>query len=299
MSNRKARLVSMLALVTCALATQAQAATVYSLATDGTTLIRFDSATPGSITSVGSISGGTSRLDGLDFRPSDGLLYGYNHATGSVYTVNTSTGAVTLASALSTATNTNFTGIDFNPVADRLRIVTNTTQNLRVNVATGATIADTALAYAAADVNFGVSPLIIDAAYTNSTLGGAATTALYYVDYGTDTLVRTANANSGLLETVGTLGFDFDANTGFDIYSNGTTNSAFGAFRVAGVTSLYSIDLLTGAATSIGTIGTGNDFHYGLAFVPGNAVVNVPEPGSLALLSAAGLAALTVRRRKA
>jgi PEP-CTERM motif len=33
--------------------------------------------------------------------------------------------------------------------------------------------------------------------------------------------------------------------------------------------------------------------------VPGNPVVDVPEPGSLALLGAAGLAALSLRRRKA
>jgi hypothetical protein len=284
------------AVAACSLATQAQAALVYSLASDGTALVRFDSATPGAVTTVGPIAGATNRLDGMDFRPGDGLLYGYNHATGSAYTVDPNTGAVTFAAALSAPTNTNFLGIDFNPQADRLRIVTNSEQNLRVNLAGGATLVDGALAYAPADVNFGVDPSIIDAAYTNSSLGTAANTALYYIDYFTNSLVSTTNPNGGALNTVGLLGFDITADSGFDIYSDGSSNTAFAQFRVGGVNGLYSIDLATGAASLLGTIGhTGA--MYGLAVVPGSANV-VPESGSLALLGAAGLAALAMRRRR-
>lgn len=283
----------------CAMFTQAQAAVVYSLGSDGTELVRFDSATPASVTTVGTISGGPSRLDGLDFRPSNGLLYGYSDLTQRAYIVDTNTGAVTLAANLDIPTNTNFLGLDFNPVADRLRIVTNSEQNLRVNVGNGVSLVDTPLAYAAADANFGADPSIIDAAYTNSALGSAFSTRLYYLDYDINSLVTSSNPNAGLLSTVGLLGVDFDANAGFDIYTNNGTNSAFGALRVGGVTGLYSINLATGAASLVGAIGDGSDLFFGLAVVPGNPVSNVvSEPGSLALMTLAGLAALTIRRRQ-
>lgn len=124
--------------------------------------------------------------------------------------MNPNAGAVTLAAALSSATNTNFLGIDFNPVADRLRIVTNSDQNLRVNLAGGATTVDGTLAYVAGDPNVDVNPNIIDAAYTNSSLGVAASTVLYYLDYLTNSLVTTSNPNGGVMNTVGLLGFDID-----------------------------------------------------------------------------------------
>ncbi len=284
------------ALAVGALAPAAHAATVFSLASSGTQLIRFDSATPGSVTTVGAISGATTNLGGLDFRPADGLLYGYSNQTGTVYSVNISTGATTLVAAISAPTNTSFLGIDFNPVPDRLRIVTNTDQNLRVNLAGGATVVDGTLVYAAGDPNFGVSPGIIDAAYTNSDTDAATGTTLYYIDYFTNTLVSTANPNAGLLNTVGALGVDTDSNVGFDIFTDLGVNTAYAALRVSGVNGFYGINLATGAATLLGVVGNTIPM-YGLAVVPGRTAVPVPEPGSLALVGLAGLAAWGARRR--
>jgi Domain of unknown function (DUF4394)/PEP-CTERM motif len=283
------------ALAACVVAPAAQAATVYSLASGGSQLIRFDSASPGTVTTVGAITGaGSLGLDGLDFRPANGLLYGYSHQTGSVYTVNTGTGAATLVTAISAPTNTNVLGIDFNPVPDRLRIVTDSEQNLRVNVAGGATTVDGALAYAAGDPNFGVNPGIIDAAYTNSDTNAATGTTLYYIDYRTDTLVSTTSPNAGVLNTVGALGFDTNVNVGFDIFTDLGVNTAYATLNVGAANGFYGINLATGAATLLGAVGDTTAL-YGLAVVPGRNAV--PEPGSLALVGLAGLAAWGARRR--
>ena len=175
--------VAMIAAVAPALATP-----IYAIANDGRTFIRFDSASPNAVTVVGNFSGAISNLNSLDFRPADGFLYGYSDVTDSIYRVNLANGFTTLVSTSTTPTTTNLLGIDFNPVADRLRIVNVNDQNLRINVDTGAAIVDGTLAYAAADPNFGVNPTIIDAAYTNSDRDPATGTTLYYLDYALDIL---------------------------------------------------------------------------------------------------------------
>ena len=151
------KLISTMALA--ALASGAQAALVYSLASNGGSLIRFDSSSPGIVTTLGSISGAIGRLHGLDFRPADGLLYGYEANTSGIYGVNVNTGVTTLVSTSTIPVGTSSLGIDFNPTVDRLRIVTSADENRRINVATGVAIADGALAYAAGDVNAGSNPL--------------------------------------------------------------------------------------------------------------------------------------------
>ena len=276
-----------------ALAPGAQSAVVYSLADVGTSLIRFDSASPSAVTTVGAITGAATSLNGLDFRPSNGLLYGFQQSNSSIYTVDTATGATTFVSTSSTAITSPLMGIDFNPVPDRLRVVNDADQNLRINVATGGATVDTTLAYAAGDPNAGANPNIIDVGYTNSRLGIApATTQLFYIDYVLDTLVRTTNPNGGVLTTVGSLGVDTSSFAGFDIFTPaGGGNIAFASLQVGGIDRFYNIDLLTGAASLVGTIAARNLF--GLAVAP------VPEPGSLALVAAAGLAAFGVRRRGA
>jgi hypothetical protein len=142
-------------------------------------------------------------------------------------------------------------GVDFNPVPDRLRIVSDTGQNLRVNVDTGGVTVDGALAYAAGDTNAGQSPQIAAAGYTNAVAGRVATaTVLYDIDFAKDILVRQDPPNNGTLVTVGPLGVDFGSGSDLDIFSP-TLAYATNA------NSLYAINLTTGAATLVGAFPAG------------------------------------------
>jgi hypothetical protein len=207
------------------------AQTAYSIANDSRTLIRFDVATPGDVTVIGNFSGATTALSGMDFRPANGLLYGYNNVTNQIVTVNPETAQTTLVSVPATAANTQVLGLDFNPVADRLCIVTALRQNLRVNVDTGETIVDGLLAYALGDPSAIFTPSIVDAAYTNNDNDPATGTQLYYIDYNRDTLVTTTNPNAGVLNTGGPLNAFPSSITGFDIYTAGPgQNTAYASF---------------------------------------------------------------------
>ena len=257
-----------------------RAQTAYAIANNGNSLIKFDLATPGITTLVGNFSGAATSLDGIDFRPADGLLYGYGTTGNALVTINLNTAATTAALSPSIASTSDDLGIDFNPVADRLRLVNVNEQNLRINLA-GPTISDGALAYVAGDTNFGINPAINETAYTNSDLNPGTDTSLFYIDYGRDILVRTLNPNAGSLQTVGPLGVDTTSFTGFDILSDGLGGNTAYALLTApnGIASLYSVNLSTGTATSIGVISpAGGALPFGLAIQP---IQPIPEPGTL------------------
>ncbi len=208
---------------------------------------------------------------GIDFRPAEerDVLYVLTDQ-GRIYTA-TPNGQLTLLSTLDVTLNGMDFGVDFNPVPDRLRVVSDTNQNLRINVDTGATIVDGMLAYSPVDANFGVDPQIAGVAYINS-FDGATTTTLFGIDAGLNTLVIQSPPNEGVLRTVGPLGVDVEAVIGFDILT-GTTETAFAALRVEGTTGLYLIDLATGEATLVGIIGDGSSILVGLAVAPDNDTI--------------------------
>ncbi len=268
----------------------AQAAQIFAItSTNG--LLSFDSATPGTTSPVVPITGlqAGEGLVGIDFRPATNQLYGVG-STSTVYSINTGTGLATAAGPafVPALSGTSF-GVDFNPTVDRLRIVSNTGQNLRVNPITGAIAAtDTPLAFAPADVNAGRTPNVVGAAYTNN-FAGAATTTLYGIDSGLGILVTQNPPNAGTLNTVGPLGINPTGIAGFDI--SGADGTAFASLSVgAGAASLYKINLATGAATAVGTIGSG-------LTITDISVTPVPEPSAL-ILSGLGLTGLILWRRK-
>ena len=108
-------------------------------------LVSFRSETPSQLREIGVVSPlqtPDKSLVGIDFRVQDGQLYGVGNA-GGIYTIDTRTAAPTLVSQLSVPLDVNAKsfGVDFNPAADRLRIVSDTGQNLSHNVNAGGTTA--------------------------------------------------------------------------------------------------------------------------------------------------------------
>ena len=71
--------------------------------------------------------------------------------------------------------------VDFNPVADRLRVMGNDGTNLRVNVDDGKVTTDGSHKFAETDMHKGEKPNIVAGAYINS-VKGAKETALYNID---------------------------------------------------------------------------------------------------------------------
>jgi hypothetical protein len=124
---------------------------VFGLTSDGR-LVQFRADKPERTKNIGYIaglSGADSALVGIDFRVQDGKLYGVGNF-GGVYTIDTATAQATFVNALTVPlSGTNF-GVDFNPAADRLRIVSDTGQNLAHNVnAGGVTASNGMLTYTA------------------------------------------------------------------------------------------------------------------------------------------------------
>lgn len=287
--SRLARTIRTVVLGALGLALPAPAATLY-INTSANQLLSLDSATPGVILNSATITGLQlgETIAGIDFRPANGLLYGLGSAS-RLYTINPMTGTASFVATLSIPLAGNTFGVDFNPVADRLRVVSNTGQDLRINPADGVAIADGTLAYMAGDPNAGQTPGVVHAAYTNS-FAGAATTTLYDIDASRGVLAIQNPPNNGTLMTVGSLGINIGPNGGFDILSN--NSAAFAALQPAtgGPSSLYSLNLSNGSVTSLGLIGSG-------VVATGLAAAPVPEPGSMVLGSLGVLFVAAMRRR--
>lgn len=226
--------------------------------TTGNQLVRFNLGAPEVLLSSTAITGtvGNEDVIGLDSRPLMRELFGLG-AGSRLYRIDVATGVATQigVDAAFTLSGTSF-GVDFNPTVDRLRVVSDNGQNLRLNPITGGLAAnDTALAYAVGDVNAGQVPFVIGSGYTNS-VAGATVTTLYGIDTGRDALVIQNPPNAGLLNTVGGLGLDAQGPVGFDLANLGSGRELAYATLSDGVSSsLFAIDLATGAATRVGAIG--------------------------------------------
>lgn len=200
------------------------------------------------------------RLLGLDVRPLNGQLYALG-SSSRLYTIDRATGQATAVGSAPFTTllsGTRF-AFDFNPTVDRIRIMSDSGQNLRAHPDTGAIASvDAGLAYAAGDPGFATAPAVSACAYTNNDNDPLTGTVLYDIDPARGVLVRQDPPNAGTLNTVGPLGLGVAEAHGFDIAgSDGTAYATVllrdGRKKDARPT-LVTLDLATGAATPIGKI---------------------------------------------
>jgi hypothetical protein len=284
------------------------------------TLLSIDTANPaagGPIVPITGLNAGDT-LVGIDFRAQNGHLYGlgFNSATGTVtvYHISHRTGvAAAVGSPVSftasdgttpqPVTGTNF-GVDFSPATDRIRVVTDSGQSFRLNPNNGAGV----------DGNAGASGTQMDgpiggatatvnaAAHTNNqqsvtvttlyTLSGATNQLLIQnpPNNGTQTLPLTVSLDGSVLDFSSAGEFDILPGVNVATSNSIATGTGLAALTVGGAARLYTIDLSTGAATLLGTIGSGAVPIQGFAAQGEAASGGLPAIG---LTSFAGNANLT------
>lgn len=251
-------------------------------------LITFNAGQPGRILERRPVTGlaAGERLVGIDFRVARGVLYALAQ-TGRLYTLDIPTGALRPVgpAPASIQLSGSVFGFDFNPAADRIRVVSNTGQNLRLHPDTGAAVdgdpavdgvqPDPALRYASSDVNASRTPDLAGAAYTYNTQDSKITTN-YAIDRALGVLVMqgsregttpVVSPNTGQLRTVGSLGLGPLTDVSFDISDVG--NTALIAVRTPAdnQTRLHLVDLSTGATKPLGKVGEGAPL-LGMAIEP-------------------------------
>jgi hypothetical protein len=220
-------------------ATAAEAQTVAALVGDN--MIALIDVQSRKVDKTMTVSGLTGRILGIDVRPADGMLYALA-ADGTVATIDPASGKATMKSKLETMLPAGaMASVDFNPVADRLRVIGSNGMNLRANVDDGKVTQDGMLKFAEADMHKGKAPRIVAGAYTNA-MKGAKETALFDID-ASGVLVKQAPPNDGILNSVGMTGMPAEA-VAFDIVSADGANDAW---LMVGE-SLHKVDLMTGKA---------------------------------------------------
>ncbi|MBR0648798.1 DUF4394 domain-containing protein [Roseomonas terrae] len=231
-----------------AAAQAAQAATIVGLTADNA-LVSIDSETRRAAAPV-RITGTDGRVIGIDQRPQDGRLYGVTES-GQIVTINPADGRATQVSRLNTAFASGGRAVvDFNPAANRLRLMGMNGVNLRVNVDTGEAVTDGTLKYAAGTPMAETGPRIVAGAYTNS-MTGAQQTALYTIDTLSRRLNLQAPPNDGVQQPRGEVAATLPAGVAFDILSDGQGGNT--TFLLADGT-MHSVNLETGAATATGPV---------------------------------------------
>lgn len=222
-------------------------------ALQGNKLDKFSTSYPEKVMSSSQITGmqDGEKILGIDFRPATGQLYGLG-SNSRLYVINPASGAATLVAPLTTMpagtttpvslslSGTSF-GFDFNPAVDRIRIISNTGQNLRAHPTTGVTIVDGSINPQPVWVN--------GAAYDNNDTDSTTTTELYVLDIKSDNLFEVDPPNNGTLIEPLPIKMDISGDGGFDIAPRNavvTTDIALAVYGVNSLSTLFMIDVETG-----------------------------------------------------
>jgi Domain of unknown function (DUF4394) len=249
-------------------------------------LVRFNTAAPGSTSAVVTITGLApgETIHGIDVQPATGALLGLaisdtvSPDLGRLYTINPATGAAVAVGGgalIPGFADGARNSVDFNPVVDRLRVVNTADQNLRLNPNTGTVSA----------FDIALNPpgqQVASVAYDQNVVGTATTTLWALTAGGQLATIGGVNGppspNTGMLTTVGPLGVTPDGpGIGFDISGQG---SVYASIRVGSIDGLYTVDLVSGAVTLVGTIGDGTLGVLDIALLP------TPVPSGAAQLAA-------------
>jgi Domain of unknown function (DUF4394) len=244
-------------------------ARMFYATTNQNLLLQFDERRPDRLIDAQSILGLGSgeTLVGIDFRPKTGDLYGVS-SNSVVYRINPSTGIAIAENRdamgnpvpFSPLLSGNKFGVDFNPVPDAIRVVSDQQQNLRLSPDAGTVLG------VDGNLNPGM-PQVVGAAYANSSFSVAqpAATTLFVVDAASDQVFVQNPPNNGTLTNGQPLGVNVGLDTGWDIA--GADNTGYLATRRprASGSSLYRVNPMTGRTKSLGKIGSGRRVVTGLA----------------------------------
>lgn len=186
--------------------------------------------------------GNNEQLLEIDFRPATGQLYAVSTAN-RLYTVNHGNGTATLISKTPFNIDGNIIGFDFNPAEDRIRILTDKGNNIRLDPETGN--------IAATDPAVNTINTTVGAIAHTDNWAGTKTTTLYDVDIRESKLYQ-QEANTGKMILVGPLTISAKAASGFDISPDG--KYAMALLTVNNKRTICRINLLTGKAVQISGI---------------------------------------------
>ena len=268
---------ALLAMLIAALLTAPVAAADPAAGITGTAdLALFDTANPGGLTSrpITGLQTATEKVVGLDRRPATGQLFVVTVPLGiaanalvRTYTVDPATAAATFVGSIPAAVVAGAgdvpTGVDFQPVVDRIRVVNSNNENFRVNPVNGTLSGDDVNLTYTAPATGPVTAVAYDRNVAPPTIPAppGTLTTLYGIDVGADRLVTIGGVggqapggpNGGAVGNAGALGVAVDdtSDAGFDIAASG---AAFASLTVSGQPGLYRIALASGTATLIGAL---------------------------------------------
>jgi hypothetical protein len=260
----------------------AQAQSIFGLGTfaDSPALYQFTTTgiPIGSPLAITGLHDGDTLVDIDFFSSGDGLLYGLAQS-GTLYTLDTLTGFATIN--VSMANMGTPVAIDFNPLADRLRVESGVF-NYRLTPGTGTVSSDGRFEYCD-----GTTPNLVAAAYTNN-FNNPSSTTLYSIDKYLDALVIHSGGPEFSDLTVvaplkiGNTPFNAGDNIGFDIVGANTAYLSSGQL-------LFTLNLTNGQLTPKGVA-----TH---ALLLTDIAVAVPEPAAFGLAGLVLAGVAIIRRR--